>query len=98
MRGPNDRPPSHQACGTKENAPSRSRLRPEIRLTAAEATADRNSINLWRSVLGAKGNLEIVSGAVKAANTGKVQFANVAHLDEFLPAEAVGRFIRPQAE
>ena len=41
----------------KRNAPSRWRLRPASRLTAAEATADRRAINLGRSVLGASGTL-----------------------------------------
>ena len=39
--------------GPQRNAPSRLRLRPAFRLTAAEATADRRAINLGRSVLGA---------------------------------------------
>jgi hypothetical protein len=37
----------------KRNAPSRWRLRPAFRLTAAEAAAARRTINLGRSVLGA---------------------------------------------
>jgi hypothetical protein len=49
----------------KENAPSRWRLRPASRLTAAEATADRRAINLGRSVLGASGTLGAPSRAVK---------------------------------
>jgi hypothetical protein len=82
---------------TKENAPSRFRLRPEFRLTAAEATADRNSINLWRPVLGAKGNLEIGWGRVKDDETGKTQFADNAISDTCggRAGETERRFIRP---
>jgi len=39
--------------GPEQNAPSRLRLRPAFRLTAAEAAADRRTINLGCSVLGA---------------------------------------------
>ena len=49
-----------------ENAPSRWRLRPASRLTAAEATADRGAINLGRSVLGASRTL----GGVAVARQG----------------------------
>jgi hypothetical protein len=48
-----------------KNAPSRWRLRPASRLTAAEATADRRAINLGRSVLGASGTLWTRSFPVK---------------------------------
>ena len=46
-----------------KNAPSRWRLRPTFRLTAAEATAYRRAINLWRSVLGASRTLGSSAGA-----------------------------------
>jgi hypothetical protein len=49
-----------------KNAPSRWRLRPAFRLTAAEATADRRAINLGRSVLGACRTLGGLPGRVKA--------------------------------
>ena len=52
-----------------KNAPSRWRLRPASRLTAAEATADRRAINLGRSVLGASGTLGGRPGAVKATRS-----------------------------
>ena len=45
------------ATGPRRNAPSRWRLRPAFRLTAAEAAADRRAINLGRSVLGASRTL-----------------------------------------
>jgi hypothetical protein len=48
-----------------ENAPSRWRLRPAFRLTAAEAAADRRAINLGRSVLGACTTLGIAPRGVK---------------------------------
>ena len=48
---------SRFATGPRRNAPSRWRLRPAFRLTAAEATADRRAINLGRSVLGASRTL-----------------------------------------
>jgi hypothetical protein len=48
--------PAGGVCAN-ENAPSRWRLRPASRLTAAEATADRRTFNLGRSVLGASRNL-----------------------------------------
>jgi hypothetical protein len=54
---------------TNENAPSRRRLRPASRLTAAEAAADRRAINLGRSVLGASGTLRAPSGTVKPARS-----------------------------
>ena len=41
------------SSGPRRNAPSRLRLRPAFRLTAAEAAADRRTINLGCSVLGA---------------------------------------------
>ena len=50
----------------QRNAPSRWRLRPASRLTAAEATADRRAINLGRSVLGAIATLGGPQGAVKS--------------------------------
>ena len=49
-----------------KNAPSRWRLRPTFRLTAAEATAYRRAINLWRSVLGASRTLGSWRVPVKA--------------------------------
>ena len=55
--------------GPQRNAPSRLRLRPAFRLTAAEATADRRAIDLGRSVLGASRTLGAPSGAVKAPNS-----------------------------
>ena len=51
--------------GPQRNAPSRWRLRPAFRLTAAEAAADRRAINLGRSVLGASRTLRGRLGAVK---------------------------------
>ena len=51
----------------QENAPSRWRLRPASRLTAAEATATRRAINLGRSVLGASQTLGGSPEPVKAA-------------------------------
>ena len=51
------------------NAPSRWRLRPAFRLTAAEATADRRAINLGRSVLGASPMLGGLEGCVKATRS-----------------------------
>ena len=53
------------ASRTKRNAPSRCRLRPASRLTAAEATATRRTFNLGRSVLGACGTLWLPTRAVK---------------------------------
>ena len=50
----------------KRNAPSRWRLRPASRLTAAEAIACRGAINLGRSVLGAIGTLGERASYVKA--------------------------------
>ena len=44
-------------------------LRPASRLTSAEAGADRETINLRCSVLGAHGNLVGGKGAVKHAST-----------------------------
>jgi hypothetical protein len=55
--------------GSKENAPSRWRLRPAFRLTAAEATAYRRAINLGRSVLGACGTLGGHQGSVKPSES-----------------------------
>jgi hypothetical protein len=52
-----------------ENAPSRWRLRPAFRLTAAEAAADRRTINLVRSVLGASPTLGGPGSAVKASSS-----------------------------
>ena len=57
-------------AGPQRNAPSRWRLRPASRLTAAEATADRRAINLGRSVLGASGTLGALDSAVKATRRG----------------------------
>ena len=51
---------------SKENAPSRWRLRPASQLTSAKAGADRRAINLGCSVLGASGTLWDLSSAVKA--------------------------------
>jgi hypothetical protein len=48
-----------------KNAPSRCRLRPAIRLTSAEASATRRTINLGRSVLGASRTLGPSSTRVK---------------------------------
>jgi hypothetical protein len=48
-----------------KKAPSRCRLRPTIRLTPAEALASRMPLNLWRSVLGAKGMLRLAAMTVK---------------------------------
>ena len=56
--------------GPQRNAPSRLRLRPAFRLTAAEATADRRTINLGCSVLGAwltLGGLELSVKALEDA-------------------------------
>jgi hypothetical protein len=50
----------------QRNAPGRWRLRPAFRLTAAEATATRRTINLGRSVLGALTTLWATSSRVKA--------------------------------
>ena len=55
--------------GPQRNAPSRWRLRPAFRLTAAEAAADRRAINLGRSVLGASGNLGCRQRAVKKSRS-----------------------------
>ena len=49
----------------RRNAPSRWRLRPASRLTAAEAAADRRAINLGCSVLGAVGTLRGRPDSVK---------------------------------
>src|SRR5207302_9000570 len=53
--------------GSKENAPSRWRLRPAFRLTAAEATTTWRAINLGRSVLGACTTLVSDSWCVKTS-------------------------------
>ena len=53
----------------ERNAPSRWRLRPAFRLTAAEATADRRAINLGRSVLGASPMLGGLEGCVKVTRS-----------------------------
>lgn len=58
---------------TKENAPSRLRLRPAFRLTAAEAAADRRAINLVRSVLGALTTLGQQFARVKHYPEGKTR-------------------------
>ena len=52
--------------GPQRNAPSRLRLRPAFRLTAAEAAADRRTINLGCSVLGAWLTLGGLERSVKA--------------------------------
>ena len=57
------------AAGPRRNAPSRWRLRPAFRLTAAEATADRRAINLGRSVLGASRTLGGATGPVKESGS-----------------------------
>ena len=54
-----------ERLGPRRNAPSRWRLRPAFRLTAAEAAADRRAINLVRSVLGASRTLGGLDAAVK---------------------------------
>ena len=53
--------------GPRRNAPSRCRLRPTIRPTAAEAIAARRAINLGRSVLGARTTLGCPAVPVKGA-------------------------------
>ena len=63
---------SSTGAGPQRNAPSRWRLRPAFRLTAAEAAADRRAINLGRSVLGASGNLGGVQMAVKESSSSLV--------------------------
>ena len=50
----------------RENAPSRCRRRPAIRLTSAEAAAPRVAFVLRRSVLGARGTLRARERAVKS--------------------------------
>jgi hypothetical protein len=67
----------------EENAPSRWRLRPASRLTAAEAAADRRAINLGRSVLGACGTL---GGAIVAVK--ERRGALVANCDLFFSQQA----------
>ena len=57
LRDRRRRPRGACATGPRRNAPSRLRLRPAFRLTAAEAAADRRAINLGRSVLGASRTL-----------------------------------------
>jgi hypothetical protein len=47
VRSERREPPQADRAG-KRNAPSRSRLRPDLRLTAAEATATRITLNLRR--------------------------------------------------
>ena len=61
--------------GPRKNAPSRWRLRPAFRLTAAEATASRRTINLWRSVLGASRTLGLSPEDVKAISDRHPQIA-----------------------
>ena len=58
-----------------KNAPSRWRLRPAFRLTAAEATASRRTINLRRSVLGASRTLGLLPKGVKAISERPPQIA-----------------------
>ena len=60
---------------SKEKAPSRWRLRPASRLTAAEAATTRRAINLGRSVLGASRTLGGSLGArqdVREANFSQI--------------------------
>ena len=52
-------------CGPHGNAPSGWPLRPASRLTSAEAGADRGTINLRNSLLGARRNLGAAGAAVK---------------------------------
>src|SRR6476646_696231 len=68
----------------KENAPSRSRLRPDLRLTAAEATAPRITFNLRRSVLGAKATLAVVNRWSRGSKARKSLFAQIAKWDNKL--------------
>jgi hypothetical protein len=58
---------------TKKNAPSKKLLRPAPRLTSAEAVADRETINLRCSVLGANATLDTSKGRVKASSAGKMR-------------------------
>jgi hypothetical protein len=58
-----------ESTRAQRNAPSRLRLRPTFRLTAAEATADRRAINLGHSVLGASRTLWGAARVVKASES-----------------------------